>query len=84
MSLVMEQIGKSDGMADQSIIGAEYMTPESLAKDLGRSVRTLDRWHALRIGPPRVTIGRVILYRRAAILEWLRAREKPTQRVRSR
>ncbi len=73
---VAEQIdGKNDAMTAQSIIDAEYITPDCLAKDLKKSVRTLDRWHALRIGPPRTVIGRTILYRCESVSEWLRARE---------
>ena len=34
---------------------SEYMTPEELAGELGICKRTLDRWHAGRTGPPRVT-----------------------------
>jgi predicted DNA-binding transcriptional regulator AlpA len=39
------------------------------------SERTLDRWHLLRIGPPRIKIGNRILYRTDAVLAWLRSHE---------
>jgi hypothetical protein len=55
---------------------SEYMTPEELADELGICKRTLDRWHASRSGPPRVTIGRRPLYRREGVAEWLRNRER--------
>jgi hypothetical protein len=55
---------------------AEYMTPEQLAGELGLCKRTLDRWHASRTGPPRVTVGRRPLYRREAVVQWLRKRER--------
>jgi hypothetical protein len=55
---------------------SEYMTPEELAGELGICKRTLDRWHASRSGPPRVTVGRRPLYRREAVTEWLRSREQ--------
>lgn len=45
------------------------------AAELGVCVRTLERWHSLREGPPRTRIGRRAVYRRAAVLEWLQARE---------
>ena len=77
MDMATEQISKNDKLT-QSVIGDEYVTPECLAKDLGRSVRTLDRWDLLRIGPPRTRVGRMILYRREAVLEWLRSRETRT------
>jgi excisionase family DNA binding protein len=55
---------------------AEYLTPDELARELGLCKRTLDRWHAGRYGPPRVTVGRRPLYRRSAVQEWLRSREQ--------
>ena len=55
---------------------AEYMTPDQLARELGICKRTLDRWHARRSGPPRVTVGRRPLYRREAVTQWLRRREE--------
>ena len=48
-----------------------YLTPAQLAEQLGVSLRTLSRWHAQRIGPRRVTNGRLILYRTDAVREWL-------------
>lgn len=35
------------------------------------SVRTLDRWHAKKIGPPRVRIGNTVLYRRDLVAEFI-------------
>jgi excisionase family DNA binding protein len=55
---------------------SEYMTPEELASELGICKKTLDRWHAGRSGPPRITIGRRPLYRREAVVQWLRKRER--------
>lgn len=55
---------------------ADYLTRSELARELNRSERTLDRWHQLRIGPPRSRIGSMVIYRRAALGEWLRAQEK--------
>jgi hypothetical protein len=53
----------------------DYVTPEQLSKHLGISVRTLSRWHARRIGPPRCSVGKLILYRIAAVRTWLTERE---------
>jgi hypothetical protein len=66
------------------IIAGEYIKPAELAQELGVSLRSLARWHSLRCGPPRVVIGRVILFRRAAVAAWLLAREERSQRLRSR
>ena len=40
----------------------EFLTREQLAEEFGVSVRTLDRWHNLQIGPPRTMLGRRSLY----------------------
>ncbi|WP_442785939.1 helix-turn-helix domain-containing protein [Methylobacterium sp. C25] len=52
------------------------MERQELAVALSIHVRTLDRWHLERRGPPRITIGRRILYREAAVNEWLQANEE--------
>jgi hypothetical protein len=56
--------------ADRLTLG-EYVTPDQLAQHLGMSVRTLSRWHARRIGPPRCSVGKLILYRVTAVRAWL-------------
>jgi hypothetical protein len=53
-----------------------YLTPTQLAAQLGCCEKTLARWHAARSGPPRVTIGRRLLYRRVAVADWLQRQEK--------
>lgn len=53
-----------------------YIQEPALASELSVTVRTLQRWRALRKGPPwTVAPGRRILYRREGVLEWLRQRE---------
>ena len=54
---------------------ADYLSHAELAKQLKKSERTLDRWHALRMGPPRTLIGRDIYYRRDAVKRWLESQE---------
>jgi hypothetical protein len=54
---------------------SEFLTKEELATELGRNPRTLDRWHVLRLGPPRTRVGRKVLYRRASVRNWLLAQE---------
>src|SRR3954451_5385206 len=60
---------------DEHLTLGEYVTPEQLAQHLGKSTRTLARWHARRIGPPRCSVGKLILYRVAAVRTWLAERE---------
>lgn len=45
------------------------------ARLLGISPRTLDRWHLLRVGPPRIRYGRTVRYRGSAIEQWLQDHE---------
>ena len=62
-------------MSNDNIL-SDYFTREQLASVLGKNVRTLDRWHTARIGPPRVSIGRMVLYRIESVRTWLRSREQ--------
>ena len=55
---------------------SDYLTQAEAAVELPRNPRTLERWHLLGIGPPRVRIGRQIFYRRSSLLKWLEAREQ--------
>ena len=57
------------------LLGDDYLTQQDLARELHVSVRTIARWHVERIGPPRIVVGRLLLYRRAAIREWLESRD---------
>ncbi len=71
------------------VAGVSYHTVEGLARLIGRSVRTLGRWHLRRIGPPRVKVNgtNLILYRADAVKRWLEEGEQGGQRagdVRSR
>jgi predicted DNA-binding transcriptional regulator AlpA len=61
-------------MSEQLLDG--YVSREQLAKELGKALRTIDRWERRRIGPPRVVIGRMILYRKVAVREWLLSQEQ--------
>jgi predicted DNA-binding transcriptional regulator AlpA len=53
-----------------------YLRRQELAKAFGLSPRTIDRWEALRKGPPRVCVGRTILYNVQSVREWLLSRER--------
>ena len=63
---------------------SDYLSEAEVAKQLGKSPRTLGRWRMLRIGPPPTMIGREIFYRIDAIHEWLKSRETKMVRERSR
>jgi hypothetical protein len=55
---------------------SDFLTKEELAAELRRNPRTLDRWDALGMGPPRTHVGRKVLYRRASVQQWLCAQER--------
>jgi predicted DNA-binding transcriptional regulator AlpA len=61
--------------ADQTLL-SDYLTPRKVAAELGICEKTLARWHAARRAPPRVTVGRRLLYRREAVSAWLLKREQ--------
>jgi hypothetical protein len=64
------------GSTPETTVLDGYLTKPQLAQQLRQSPRTLDRWETLRIGPPRILIGRTVLFRREAVLAWLEAREQ--------
>lgn len=58
-----------------AINGQYYVTQQNLATMLGVGIRTLSRWDASRIGPPRITVGKTILYNEAKLPDWLASHE---------
>jgi len=60
---------------------SEYLTKAELAAQLHRSIRSVDRWTLTGDGPPCIRIGRRSLYRRAAVVEWLRGLEITPGRI---
>jgi len=54
-----------------------WITRKDLAQALRVTVDTLGRWEARRVGPPCVRAGRMVLYRRRAVQDWLAAHEMP-------
>lgn len=47
------------------------LTPRQLAKELGVSLRSLQRYNDARIGPPRIKLGKYIYYRKSAVEQFL-------------
>lgn len=65
---------------DIQIAGRHYLRQPQLARVLGVSARTLARWTALGIGPPKITIGKTILFDLEKLPDWLATREvSPTR-----
>jgi predicted DNA-binding transcriptional regulator AlpA len=62
-----------------------YISETDLARQLNRSVRTLQRLAARQSGPPRIKIGRLVFYRIDSVRAWLAQQEKkPASSVPSR
>jgi excisionase family DNA binding protein len=57
-----------------------WLTRQELAAQIGVSPDTLQRWANRRHGPPYVRIGRKVLYRTAAVQDWLVSRERVGRR----
>ncbi len=63
--------------ASTTALLAGWITRKDLADQLKLTVDTLGRWEARRFGPPCVRAGRMVLYRRRAVQDWLAAQEMP-------
>ncbi len=57
---------------------AGFITAKELCKQIGQmkggrpiARRTLERWHALRVGLPRTRVGRIQVYRVEEVRAWL-------------
>ncbi|HEY2860102.1 MAG TPA: helix-turn-helix domain-containing protein [Terracidiphilus sp.] len=61
------------------LIGDEmYYDFASTLAMLGIHERTYHRWEARGDAPPRTAIGKTLLFRKSALVEWLRSREEST------
>ena len=58
-----------------------YISEADLARQLHRSVRTLQRLAARRLGPPRTKIGRLIFYNIEHVRDWISQQEQPRKPV---
>lgn len=70
MKLVLKDQARKNSDAGTPLQG-DLVDREQAARLLGVSARTLDRWHLLREGPPRVRIGRLVRYRISSIQTWI-------------
>ena len=58
-----------------------WISRKDLADALCVTVDTLGRWEARRFGPPCVRAGRMVLYRRRVVQDWLGGQEMPRAKV---
>lgn len=63
-------------MKPENSLLTNYLTRGQLAEALGRSTRTLDRWQVQKVGPPRLKIGKLIIYSRERVQHWLDQQEQ--------
>lgn len=55
----------------------EFLSEAEAASLLGTKPTTLRVWWSTaRKGPPRIKVGRKVIYRREALYEWLRSQEQ--------
>jgi hypothetical protein len=67
---------------DEIEIGAQrYISALRLASLLHVSIRTLSRWNAAGIGPPKIKLGKKIFFDLGKIPEWLANQETPSTHV---
>lgn len=66
------------------IVGKIYLPASTLAKVLNVNLRTLARWDDARIGPPKIKIGRMILYDADKIPDWMAQHENRPVRLAER
>jgi Helix-turn-helix domain len=59
-----------------SLLGNDFLTPTELARELKIHERTLARFNAARVGPPRIKIGKKVFYARKSVLHWIESLEQ--------
>jgi len=64
--------------------GRRYVGAQRLAALLGVSLRTLSRWDATGTGPPKIKVGRKVVFDLGKIPQWLASREIPPTRITGR
>jgi hypothetical protein len=82
LAVGVSQLTLSD-TGEVEIAGHRYITAQRLASMLSVTERTLARWNAARIGPPKIAIGKTVLYDLSKLPAWLASREvHPTPKTR--
>ena len=72
-------LGDDKAADDEIQIGARrYVSALRMASMLCISVRTLSRWNAAGIGPPKIKLGKRVYFDLGKIPEWLASREIPS------
>ena|SRR5689334_19141011 len=64
-----------------TIVGKVYLTVDGLANELRKTPRTIRRWVAAGIGPPRIKVGNTPLFDPEKIPGWLARFEREPVRI---
>lgn len=59
----------------------DYIPRDTLAAQLGKTVKTLVRWENDGKGPPVTRLGRDVVYRVSSVEKWLQAQERAAKGV---
>lgn len=71
-----DEASQNSSQPGEVIIGRRcYFTAERLAEVLNVSPRTIARWNAVGTGPPRIRVGKLILFDVIKLHDWLEAFE---------
>ena len=54
----------------------DFLSEEQFAAEIHKTVRTVQRWRAQRIGPPVTFIGKTPHYNKGSAQQWLRSRKR--------
>lgn len=77
-----QSIPDAQDKSPNKLILEGYLRREELAAQLCLSPRTISRWAALQIGPPRIRVGRTVLYSIESAREWLASQEQRKRPIR--
>ncbi|MBZ5688853.1 MAG: hypothetical protein LAP86_27910 [Acidobacteriia bacterium] len=73
--------------APMTLLGEEFFGEEELAAFLQKKLRTIRWWREKKsshIGPPWITIGNSVFYRKSSVLKWLLQNENEPHISRTR
>jgi DNA-binding transcriptional regulator YiaG len=74
-NLTTEKPRETDATGLVEIGGRRFVTAGRLASLLGVTVRTLSRWDAASNGPPRIKLGKKVLFDLVKVSDWMAGRE---------
>ena len=70
-----------DAVLTVEIAGKSYLTTDGLAAELDKTPRTVRRWIALGMGPPKIKVGKTPLFDPDKLPGWLASHEQQPVRT---